>query len=125
MREREAQLLADVSHRACVSFVDTSGARRLTSQDLNVFLVERSITELIDRRILTRLTSLIGDLSAYFPELSSQMESVSAWCRCSPGNSGTTKSVHTRLVHSGGGLCVFLLGNLLNRRGDCRLMVEV
>ena len=36
-----------------------------------------------------------------------------------------SKSVHTRLVHSGGGLCVFLLGNLLNRRGDCRLMVEV
>ena len=34
-------------------------------------------------------------------------------------------TVHTRLVHLGGNLCVFLGSDVLNRCGDRRLIVEV
>jgi len=35
------------------------------------------------------------------------------------------KSVHTRLVHSGGNFCIFLRSDFLNCCGDRRLIVEV
>jgi hypothetical protein len=36
-----------------------------------------------------------------------------------------TKSVHTRLVHLGSNLCVFLGSDFLDRCGDRRLIVEL
>jgi hypothetical protein len=35
------------------------------------------------------------------------------------------KSIHMTLVHSGSDFCVFLCGDVLDRRGDRRLIVEV
>ena len=71
----EAHLLADVLTVHVFHLLTRSGEKRLTVEDLERLLLERSITEL-DRRLLTHLTSLIEQAAAYFPGLSSQMESV-------------------------------------------------
>ena len=75
-QESEAQLLTDVLTVHVFHLLTRSGEKRLTVEDLERLLLERSITEL-DRRLLTRLISIIEQAAAYFPGLSSQMESVS------------------------------------------------
>ena len=72
----EAQLLADVLIVHVFHLLTRNGEKRLTVEDLERLLLERSITEL-DRRLLTHLTRIIEQAAAYFPQLSSQMESVS------------------------------------------------
>jgi hypothetical protein len=75
-QEGAAQLLADVLTVHVFRLLTRTGEKRLTVENLEGLLVEKSITAL-DRRLLTRLTSIIEQAAAYFPGLSSQMESVS------------------------------------------------
>lgn len=74
-QEGEARLLADLLTAHVFHLLTRSGEKRLTVEDLERLLLEKSITEL-DRRILTRLINIVEQAAAYFPEISSQIESV-------------------------------------------------
>jgi tetratricopeptide (TPR) repeat protein len=74
--QEEAQQLADVLTVHVFKLLTQSGEKRLDSEGLERLLRERSLTE-VDRRLLTRLENFIAQAEAYFPRLSSQIESLS------------------------------------------------
>jgi hypothetical protein len=75
-RQEEAKQLADVLIVHVVELLTKKGEKRLTVEELERLLRERSITE-VDRRILTRLLSFVEQAEAYLPSLTSQVESIS------------------------------------------------
>jgi hypothetical protein len=74
--QEEAELLADVLIIHIFELLTQRGEKRLTVEELECCLRERSITEL-DRRILTRLLRFVEQAEAYLPFLASQMEFIS------------------------------------------------
>ena len=80
-------------------------------------------------RVLEECGNDPDELASEFTRLYSEIEQTYAWkddVRLQQWmRMALAKSVHTRLVHSRGDLCLFLCGDVLDRRGDGRLIVEL
>lgn len=75
-QREEALLLTDVLTVYVLRLLTEKGEKRLTVEDLERVLRERSVSEL-DRQLLTQLVGFAKKAEAYLSHISSQMESVS------------------------------------------------
>jgi hypothetical protein len=75
-KQEEAKQLTEILIVHVLELLTQKGAKRLTVEELERLLRERSITE-VDRRILTRLQRSLEQAEAYLSSITSHIESIS------------------------------------------------
>lgn len=98
--KEEANLLADVLTVYVLHLLTQKGEKRLTTEDLEQVLRERSLTS-FDRRLLSQLASFVDRAEAYFSHSTAQMEGISREITALQGLPGQLDQISQRLSGDG------------------------